>query len=247
MNLSPEVLMAYVDGELDPASRREVEAAMASDARIAREIARLKAQRSELEAAFSGVLREPMPESLLDSARTAPTASAVTDLSQVRARKEGARAHRWSPSQWAAIAASVLIGVLVGRVVFGPAPSSDLVARDGRIVAHGRLAAALFERVGTSQADGIAIGISYRAKSGEYCRTFATGTQDALAGIACRESRAWRVQALATIPTGTTGAEYRPAGTNLPPAILRALEASIDGEALDAREETDARARSWRP
>ena len=170
----------------------------------------------------------------------------VTDLSQVRAKKGEARSQGWSWPHWAAMAASVLIGVLVGRTVFGP--SGDIVARDGHVVADGRLAAALAERIGTSPVNdgGIAIGITFRDKSGEYCRTFATGTPDGVAGIACRGPQEWRVQALAAVATRPAGGDYRPAGADLPPAIRQAVEEAIDGEALDAQQETAARARGWR-
>jgi hypothetical protein len=244
MKLSPDVLMAYADGELDDATRREVDAAIASDPSIASEVARLKAQRDELAGAFSDVLHEPIPPSLLDTARTAPAGLAVADLSQVRAQKNEARAPRWSWPHWVSVAASILIGVLIGRAAFGPDTAAYLVAKDGRIVAEGRLAAALFERLGTSDSNeaGVNIGISFRAKSGEYCRTFATGTREGVAGIACRGPKEWRVQTLAAVPAGTS-ADYRPAGADLPPAILQAVEAAMDGEALDAEDEAAARAR----
>jgi hypothetical protein len=251
MKLSPEVLMAYADGELDAAGRAEVEAAMASDRTVAAEIARLKAQRAELAGAFNGLLSEPIPPSLLATARTSPAGATpvVADLTQVRARKSAARTPRnWSWPQWISIAASLLLGVLIGRTALEPSASNDLVARNGRIVAEGRLATALSDWIGSSptQNADIAIGISFRAKSGEFCRTFATG-RGSLAGVACRAGEEWRVEAVAANNTGAATGDYRPAGAGLPSAILQIVEASIAGEALDNEEEAAVRARSWRP
>lgn len=48
MNVTPEVLKDYVFGELDPAGRRAVEAAVAADASLREELARLQVTQSAL-------------------------------------------------------------------------------------------------------------------------------------------------------------------------------------------------------
>jgi anti-sigma factor RsiW len=59
------MLMAYVDGELDPAGVAEVEAAMAADLAVARRVRQLRDATTALRAAFNEPMREPVPERLL--------------------------------------------------------------------------------------------------------------------------------------------------------------------------------------
>jgi hypothetical protein len=71
----------------------------------------------------------------------------------------------------------------------------------------------------------------------------------ALAGLACRDQGAWRVQMLAAAaaaaPAGT-GA-YRSATSALPPQLAHAIDELIAGEPLDAQTEAAARERGWTP
>jgi hypothetical protein len=248
MTFSQETLMAYADGELDAATRQAIEAAMARDPELAAQVERLKALRAELREAFGGVLAEPVPTHLLDTARTAPAGmpEKVADLATARAARERAGRRRWSWPEWGAIAASLVLGVLAGRLA--QEPSSTLVAtRRGEVVASGMLATALTEHPAgdVPGGQGLAIGMSFVAKSGQYCRAFTTRNGGALAGVACREDGDWRLQALARGQPGSAG-EYRTAGTQLPPPILRAIDDTIAGEALDAEQEAAALERGWK-
>src|SRR5262245_25694610 len=88
--ITDEMLMAYVDGELDAEARAAVETAMARDPDIARQVEQHKALRKKLHTAFDGVLQEPLPDRLIATARNAPTPlheASVTDLAQVRAAR----------------------------------------------------------------------------------------------------------------------------------------------------------------
>lgn len=248
MTFSQETLMAYADGELDAATRREIEAEMARDPQFAAQVEKHRAMRSELRAAFGGVLDEPVPPSLLDTARAAPAGarSTVTDLAAARAAREQPARRHWSWPEWGAIAASLVIGVLAGRAALER--SSTLIATRGtEVVASGALARALTERPAgdVPGTQGLAIGVSFVANSGEYCRTFTARDAEVLAGIACRDADKWHVQALSHGQPGATGGEYRMAGAALPPLILRAVEDNIAGEALDAEQEAAALARGW--
>lgn len=64
-----DTLMAYVDGQLTPARRDEVERWAAQDAAFAAEIAALQAQNQALRDALDPLLDEPIPASLLHAAR----------------------------------------------------------------------------------------------------------------------------------------------------------------------------------
>ncbi len=248
MQFSDEILMAYADGEIDADTRLQIEAAMPLDPAIAERIAKHRSLRTGLAAAFNGVLDEPIPARLLEAANAAPDQPAfatVTDLNAVRtARQREAKPKRWSWPEWTSIAASLLIGMLAGRAALQPSTSSLFTAQESGIVASGKLSAALTEQAGGASEDAaVRIGLSFRSRSGEYCRTFTAGSA---AGLACRETDAWKVRALSESLPNTPGGEYRMAGSELPPAILAAAENLMDGEALAADEEREALSRGWK-
>ena len=244
MTFSDETLNAYADGELDAATHAAVEAAMAGDPQLAQRIAAHRALRAQLQQAFSPVLAEPVPERLLASVRGA---SARQRLSNVIEPQRRPRA-RWSWPQWGAMAASLVIGALLGPLLLrSPTGNTPVDTRGGQMLAHGMLERALSEQLASTQpaAAAVQVGVSFRARSGAYCRTFVMHDESQLAGLACRERSAWRVETLARNDSGPTGAGLRPAGSALPPAVAGTVDQLIAGEPLDAAAEAAARARGW--
>jgi hypothetical protein len=150
-----------------------------------------------------------------------------------------------------ALAAGVVLGVALGpRLIELARDEPDLVASAAGVRAGGALAEALSRQLVSEQtdSDSIRLGVSFLARSSEYCRTFVTRRGgEALAGMACRQGPSWRIDALQSIPTAPgDSAGYRQAATSLPPLILGAAEAVMIGDALDARRETEARDYGWR-
>jgi hypothetical protein len=254
LSLSDDTLMAYVDGELEEDKRAAVAQAVATDPEVARRVAEQRLLRASLQTAFSGVLDEPVPEHLVRAARTAPAGDAhpdtVADLASKRAAKR-LRLRRVLP-QWGAIAASLVLGVLIGERFLGSGEEGFFVTQRGQLLAHGALARALTAQLASSQAANanVQIGVSFRAHSGEYCRTFSLsrdgGNGSALAGLACRSRRDWHVDVLARSAPEGSGA-YREAGSAMPSAVSQAMDAAIAGAPLDADGERAARDRAWQP
>lgn len=246
MTFPDEVLMAYADDELDAGTRAAVEAAMAADPEIARRIAQHKALRSRLHSAFNEVLDEPVPARLLQVVRNDRAAPGKTNVVALRRH----RIQRWGLPQWTAIAASLIVGVIAGRsVLVRSGMSGPIVMKDGQVLARGALADALADQLAANQtaAAPVRIGVSFRARSGEYCRTFAMSAPGALAGLACRAGDSWRVRVLARAETGAEPGTYRQAASAMPPAVVAAVSNMIVGEPLDAPAEAAARARRWQP
>jgi anti-sigma factor RsiW len=77
-----ERLIAYLDGELDGAERREVEAWLAGDPAMRERMAELAATAALVRLAFDDVMHEPIPERLLAAARgeTAPAGAGARVL-----------------------------------------------------------------------------------------------------------------------------------------------------------------------
>ena len=237
MKFSPETLMAYADGELDAQTRRAIEAEMAVDPQVAQEIERHRAMRADVSGAFAGVLDEPVPDRLLRAAKK----------TGIKSDQQSRR--QWSWPEWTSIAASLLIGILAGRALL---PQSDgqrgliTAGLDGRVIASGVLAQALSEQLSSQDGTDIDIGLSFRTKSGEYCRTFGARAANPVVGFACRDAEVWRVDMLSTAPRAETSGAYRMASTQLPAPVVQAIAARMRGEALDADEEAVARQRRWR-
>jgi hypothetical protein len=156
---------------------------------------------------------------------------------------------------WFAIAATLVFGVLIGQLLRLPVTSatSVIVADAAGLRAAAGLADALTTQTAANRdASGtVAIGLSYRSTSDEYCRTFGlpAGQGRTQVGVACREAdAAWRIHALQMVQSESTPAgSLRQAGsTGLPPAIRAEIEGSISGEVLDAAQEQAARAAGWR-
>ncbi|MGA0609080.1 hypothetical protein [Caldimonas sp. KR1-144] len=239
-NWTDEALMAYVDGELDAAARREVAAAVLADAALRERVAALQAQRQRVAAAFAGALDEPVPERLL--APLSPPAG-VVDLAGERARRQArAATPRWL--QWGGIAASVALGVLLGLQLEPRGDAALLAERDGRLVATGALAQALASQLASEPAPGaaVALQLSFVDRDGRYCRSFSAAR---VAGLACRDGGQWMVQATGSVDAAADGA-MRQADTSLPRAVLEAVDERLaGGSTLDAAQERAARDRGW--
>jgi anti-sigma-K factor RskA len=245
MTFSDEVLMAYADGELDIETREQVEDAITKDPEIARRVASHKALRDTLRSNFDPVLDEPVPDRLITAARTSSRGTSYPRV--VPLRRNSGPAHSWP--KWAAIAASFVLGALVLQFSSNLHTSGSITERDGQLLAAGALEQALSNQLTKNQAPvaPVHIGVSFRSKSGNYCRTFQLREATALAGLACREENKWRVEILARADASLAGnPEYRPAGSALPSSVILAVNETIAGDPLDANAEADARKRQWR-
>ena len=240
MRFSDEMLMAYADGELDLVARAEIEAAMAKDPAVARAVERHRALGGKLRTAYDGVLEEPVPAEL--AALVAEPRDRAVELAAAR----GARripVGRWVLPAWTAIAASVLVGLFVGVLLFR-GPSAPYEETDRGLLARGALAEGLAtELASTPGRSSVRIGVSFRNREGDFCRSFTYEGETPLAGLACRGGNDWKIRVLAEA-TASSG-EVRTAAS-MPMAVMQAVDASIAGEPLDAAAEEKAREAGWR-
>jgi len=243
MTVTDVELMAYVDGELDAARCESLRQEIAASADLSRRVAEQEALRDRLSRAFDPVLDEPVPSRLADLASHAR----VGDFR--RAARQRPLRNVWLSGL--ALAAGIVLGIALGPALLQLASERpDIVASGADVAADGALADALSRRLASEQSasDPIRLGVSFLATSGEYCRTFISRRGDgALAGMACREGAAWRIDALQSVSIVLgDGSGYRQAATSLPPLILRAAEDSMAGDPLDAVGEARARDQDWR-
>src|SRR5947209_4909654 len=187
---------AWLDGELEPADAAEMEAKVAADPQLTRLAEQHRALGARLKGAFDPIAEAPVPERLHAALR--PSAE-VIDFA-------AAKPARITPSlpQWAAIAATLAVGIFVGTAI--PQRSGAPVeVQGGKIYAAAALDQALDTQLASAPAGDVRVGLTFRDQAGEICRSF---TQPAASGLACRAAGKWQLKGLFAAPEGQ-GSSYR--------------------------------------
>ncbi|MBD8872602.1 NepR family anti-sigma factor [Rhodanobacter sp. DHB23] len=245
--IDDDILQAYVDGALDAVDAARVDAALAQDEALARRVRQLRALDARLRAAFDPVLDEPVPERL--SALLQPATAPVVPFTVLEGGRGAGAVRRRAPRRWllpgAALAASVTL--LAAGLWWWQSGGGWVRTQGGRQFAAGALTHALDNEL-ASEPDAhaaVAIGLSFRGKDGQVCRSFTVRTPPARAGLACHTPAGWELPVLGpAVPS--EGGELRQAASDLPPAVQAAIDARLGGEVFDAQQERAARAAGWR-
>ena len=230
---------AWLDGELGPADAAEMETRVAADPELAALAGRHRAFGARLKGAFDPIAEAPVPERLAASLRPS---SNVVDFSEVRAARQpvAPRARFWA--QAATMAATLVLGVVIGTVVAPQSGGGPIAPEAGRLVASASLENALYGRLASAPADeGPRIQLTFREQDGSICRTFTDGPAS---GLACYEGGDWRIRGLVQSPEGQQGEHRMAAGTD--PNLAAMVESTIEGEPFDAHQERQAMERGWR-
>jgi anti-sigma factor RsiW len=113
---SDETLVAFVDGELDPAQAVQVQLALIADEMLAKRVERFRYVRRALRSTYDAVVKEPVPDYLL-SILNELDAVAPDNLEPGSDEPAPKPSHprKWGAPGWAALAATLALGVLLGR------------------------------------------------------------------------------------------------------------------------------------
>lgn len=246
MNFDDAILMAYLDGELDAQEAAQVDAALARDPELAARVARQRRLDARVRTSHAAALEEPMPDALvqfvLGHGAASPAAEPTAAPSNVVAFPPRKRARTlWT--HLGALAAGVVLAVVALPWLRGTGGADWVQGADG-LQARGALAAALDDQLSADHAGKVQIALSFRDQDGQYCRAFRVESART-AGLACRGAQGWSLPVLARDAEHAQG-ELRQAASPLPPAVLDAVDARIDGDALDAGGEQAARKAGWR-
>jgi len=232
MDWDDELIAAYADGELHTLIQDRFEEALERDDDLRARVDREKMLRVRLGGHFGPVLDEPVPARLNEMLEMKPGAD-VVPIERARSRKGFPRA-TWIP---AGMAASLAIGLFGGRFLVSESGVSTLPS------AGGELAQALDTQLASAPATAgdTRIGTTFRDGAGRVCRTF-DGSQ--MAGFACRDNGAWRIEMLAP-GSGAQASGYQQAGSGAM-LVLQAAQDRMAGEPLDESEERSLRDSEWR-
>lgn len=227
-----EKFFAWLDGELTPAEAAEMEAKVASDPQLRQLAEQHRALGAELRGAFDPIATAPVPERLETMLRRS---GQVIDFA-------AAKRTRNFPSfpQWAAMAATLALGIFVGTMV-PERGSAPLAVEGGKIYAAAALNQALDAELASAPAGNVRIGMTFRDSAGQICRSF---TQPAASGLACRENGRWQLKGLFAAPEGQAN-EYRMAA-GMDPNLAALVDSSIAGEPFDAAREKAAKEQGWK-
>lgn len=228
--IDDETLFAWLDGELDPADAERVATAVAADPALAARVDQHRLLGSSLREAFDPVLRDAPPP---------PRFGEVVDLAS---RREQRARPQFGLPQWAAMAATLLLGVVIGGPMLGGGSTGPVTVEQGRMLASEDLGRALDVQLASAQTDEpVRIGLSFRDRQGQYCRSF---TAAGASGLACRDGGEWQVEGMFAAPAGQ-GGDYRMAAGG-DPRLAGLIDERIVGEPLDAAGEAAAKEAGWR-
>lgn len=230
-----EEFYAWLDGQLDREAAERVAARVAASPELTAKAEEHRAMTAGLRKAFQPVIDAPVEPPSFQS-------SAVIDF---RTRRNGSKPDRgwFTAPQWAAMAASLAIGLVAGTQISGGGSAVSPVAiRDGTLVAAAELDDALDARLASApSADGSRMGLTFRDRAGHVCRSF---SNRAASGLACREGDDWRLLGLFPAGEGQAG-DYRMAAGG-DPRLAALIDETISGEPFDAAQEKAALDANWR-
>jgi hypothetical protein len=222
------MVIAWLDGELPEADAARVAHAIATNPELAALADRHRRMKARFAAAFGPIAQRPVAV-----AATAP----VISLAAVRAERE-AKAARPAQRWWGvggAIAASLLVGVLVGHGLVGPAAVAD---QPGALALSKPISRALDGQL-SGDGGAVRVALSFQDRAGHYCRSFSGRN---LSGVACRDGDDWQLRYAS--PASPQQSDYRMAGSD--DGEMRFVQSAIAGEPLDHDAELKARASHWR-
>jgi hypothetical protein len=229
-----EKFFAWLDGELDGPEAAAMEARVAADPELAKAAEEHRALARQLRGAFDPILDARLPDRLQTTVR--PQAK-VTDLSSWRNRVRGQPGRL---PQWAAMAATLAIGIFVGSLT-NRGDAGPVELRGGEMIAAAALDNTLDTQLASSASGDIRVGLTFRDQDNKICRSFAGSSSS---GLACRDGDHWQVKGLFAPPDGQEGTYRMAAGAD--PNLAALIESSISGEPFDAAQEEAARQSHWR-
>jgi hypothetical protein len=252
LDITDELLVAYVDDELDPAQRAMVSSVLASNPALCR--------RAEEMRLASDLLRDAFPLAT-EASIPAPIEAAANRLAEACAQRSssGSWLESLFQNRWKyAIATAVVLSVAVSASYLarraGNEPAEHLltgltqIGRDTPL--YGVLESTPSAEVINVPAEDAAVRavLTFRAKDGRFCREFEVlaGSGDGSTGIACRDKEGWRAEVLLSAAAAPTDSNYyTPASGSDQPAVAEVVERLIEGDPLSAEEEANVLARGW--
>ena len=234
-----EKFFAWLDGELSGADAAEMEAKVAADPELAHFADEHRALKFRLKDAFDPIAEAAVPTRLIDAVR-GPQAQ-VIDFQAAKKAREPQRI--WRPAaQWAAIAATLVVGFFAGTLTSHRDTSAPVSIQDGAFYASASLKQALDSSLASAPGTGpVRIGLTYRDQTGAVCRTF---DEAKASGLACHNGDRWQVRGLFPAPESQEDTYRMAAGMDPNLAVL--VNSTMAGDPFDPAQEKAAQRHGWK-
>lgn len=211
--VSDEMLMAFVDGELEEQAADEVARAIAADPALAERAGAFRMSREAARQAFGPIMAEPVPERLVDT---------------IMQRNAGERTAAHRPGLFRSalpLAASMALAAGIAGYLLGQAAAPDagpLLGGPALAEAVGSTPAGEQRTVRIAGRDVDVTVLADYAVNGGLCRTFEAvpAASDAARGIGCRFGETWHVDIAVALPDG----DFSPASSG----SIASLDAYLD-------------------
>jgi hypothetical protein len=261
LDITDELLVAYVDDELDEPQRAMVRSVLDTSPALCRRAEDMRLSRDLLREAFPLQPAANIPASLDAAARrlaeacAAPAADAAAEHQHASRR---ASSFGFQNGRKYALAAAIVLSVTAAAGYLGWRAGSDAgrepvtgllrIGPDTKLLSV--LETAPSAEVINVPAERAAVRaiLTFRAKDGRFCREFeilsrAQGSE----GIACRDHGEWRAEVLLGSAAAPPDSNlYTPAGGSDEPAVAEVTERLIHGDPLSKEEEASLLASGWR-
>lgn len=251
MNLTDEVLSAFLDGELPEADMAIVRDRLAQDPALAERLAQLAAVDNILADHYAAIDQRPLPQGVTDLLESGENTAGPTNAPPGQRDKVVAFPH-WRRMRQGlqrragtAVAAALVVGFGLAQLWPGSAPDP---ADDWQRVAQA------LDTTPSGQTRALEAGgqltprLTFTNQAGDYCRQFrlqGPETETASEHIACRSSGAsWVEHARVAVPAEAKDRYQTASGGSV---LDEVLDRMMAGPLIEPAEERRLLAEDWRP
>lgn len=265
-----EELMAFVDGELEPAAAAALGRSIERTPELQQRVAIYSETRNSLEKLYASRVDEPVPQHLIDLISSYKPSPRRNVLGTIGTRAKGfldgllGGADDFSYPRLATLAASILVaGIFIGQsITIFPDDGEKLqVVQIGPLSNNSQLKIALSTTVSgeTIKWQASQSGshqqfkplLTFRSKDAEYCRQFTltASTSSRISAIACLEQTTghWHIVSAAEQPnTGNDANNYQTASSAQSPETTATLARLMDDIPLEEDKERELIQSKWK-
>ncbi len=239
MTALDELLSAYIDDELEPLQKSEIEALIRSDESVALKYRELKALGPVLLKTFDAINEAPLPDAVQRLLEPLPEKPSMVDRLRVWLsffEFRGSYAYAFS----AALMLAVTLPLLMSQLSRAPQMLKDNQWLDGGSELARALSGAA-SGTGYASADGVVqLRYSFVSSAGLFCREFAVDSGHLnQTGVACREQDNWKVVIATEAVAVADRSGYETASADDTDRVNDYVDRMMDGDILSLTREAE--------